>query len=145
MFYLFFVFVVFFVFVLCVIFVFFFFGLERFQDLGPVPFFVVLTFVFSCCGYVFVVQEFAWKCRASWPCAPPCVKSFDGCPHKWAHQGQGLCTAPPEYAGICRFCVMLLIALSLCLVLLSPAVDFSKLSKRGSSWSDGLCVPACNA
>merc|ERR1711935_39607 len=52
-------------------------------------------------------EDFAWKCRASWPCAPTCLKRFDGCPEAWTGVGDGVCSAPPGYTGMC-----------------SPATDF---------------------
>merc|ERR1711862_948133 len=46
-------------------------------------------------------ETFAWKCRASWACAPACKKQFDGCPEAWVDVGSGVCAAPPDYTGIC--------------------------------------------
>ena len=45
-------------------------------------------------------EEFAWKCRASWPCAPSCKLDFETCPDTWDHLN-GLCLAPSSYDGIC--------------------------------------------
>jgi len=45
-------------------------------------------------------EEFAWKCRASWPCAASCERDFDGCPQDWDNF-DGLCIAPLSYDGMC--------------------------------------------
>merc|ERR1712032_375465 len=70
-------------------------------------------------------EEFAWKCRASWPCAASCEKKVNACPLEWDNL-DGLCIAPLSYDGIC-----------------SPAMDFKTFSLNqkgewaamcGSSW-----------
>ena len=64
-------------------------------------------------------EDFAWKCRASWPCAHACPKRFDGCPEAWTGVGDGVCAAPSEYAGMC-----------------SPVTDFSTFTlARKAEWS----------
>ena len=45
-------------------------------------------------------EDFAWKCRASWPCAPSCKLDFGTCPDAWDNLN-GLCLAPSSYDGIC--------------------------------------------
>lgn len=47
------------------------------------------------------LEAFSWKCRASWPCAPPCKRDFAACPRTWGRRGGGVCTAPGTYMGIC--------------------------------------------
>lgn len=44
-------------------------------------------------------EEFAVKCRASWPCAA-CTRDYSGCPAGWS-EADGLCTAPASYKGAC--------------------------------------------
>ena len=34
-------------------------------------------------------ETFAWKCRASWPCADACAKDFTNCPATWVSVGEG--------------------------------------------------------
>ena len=45
-------------------------------------------------------EDFAWKCRASWPCAPSCKLDFATCPDSWDNL-DGLCLAPSTYDGTC--------------------------------------------
>ena len=45
-------------------------------------------------------EAFAWKCRASWPCAPSCKLDFETCPKSWENL-DGLCLAPSSYDGMC--------------------------------------------
>lgn len=67
------------------------------------------------------VEEFSWKCRASWPCVSGCALNFSGCPSGWTSSADG-CVAPKDYAGIC-----------------SPVTNFSKMSDEDKqSWSQ-LC------
>lgn len=45
-------------------------------------------------------EDFAWKCRASWPCAPSCKLDFGTCPDTWENLN-GLCLAScPQLALI---------------------------------------------
>ena len=67
-------------------------------------------------------EEFAWKCRASWPCVETCKKNFEGCPSEWSNLGHDVCSAPAGYAGIC-----------------SPVTDFAGYTpKRKAEWAT-LC------
>ena len=50
-------------------------------------------------------EDFAWKCRASWPCAPSCKLDFRTCPNTWDNI-DGLCLAPSSYDGICSPAMM---------------------------------------
>jgi len=45
-------------------------------------------------------EVFAWKCKASWPCAPSCKLVFGTCPDTWQNI-DGLCLAPLSYDGTC--------------------------------------------
>ena len=63
-------------------------------------------------------EDFAWKCRASWPCAPSCKLDFETCPDTWDNLN-GLCLAPSSYDGIC-----------------SPAMMFSSFtSQQKAEWA----------
>ena len=63
-------------------------------------------------------EDFAWKCRASWPCTPSCKLDFEGCPATWQNLN-GLCLAPSVYDGIC-----------------SPAMLFSSFTpKQKAEWA----------
>ena len=63
-------------------------------------------------------EEFAWKCRASWPCVPSCKLDFGTCPDAWDNLN-GLCLAPSSYDGSC-----------------SPAMLFSSFtSKQKADWA----------
>lgn len=69
-------------------------------------------------------EEVAWKCQASWPCAAPCEKDYDGCPAEWTRVGS-LCNAPRSYDGIC-----------------SPAMDFGLHSvEQKAAWSAQCGAP----
>ena len=50
-------------------------------------------------------EDFAWKCKASWPCAPSCKLDFATCPEAWDNLN-GLCLAPSSYDGICSPAMM---------------------------------------
>merc|ERR1712203_634543 len=74
-------------------------------------------------------EEFAWRCRAEFPCASSCSRNFSGCPLDWVDFGSGLCLAPVGYEGIC-----------------SPATDFTTFSKvKKANWASrcGVTWP-CN-
>jgi CPW-WPC domain-containing protein len=63
-------------------------------------------------------EDFAWKCKASWPCSPSCKLDFETCPDKWDNLN-GLCLAPSSYDGIC-----------------SPAMMFSSFtSQQKAEWA----------
>jgi len=66
-------------------------------------------------------EEFALKCRLTWPCEDACAKDFASCPDQWTNI-EGLCLAPKSYAGMC-----------------SPATDFSAFSSTQKiQWAE-LC------
>lgn len=46
-------------------------------------------------------EDFAWKCRANWPCVATCKRNFAQCPEAWTSVGDGVCSAPSSYVGIC--------------------------------------------
>lgn len=65
-------------------------------------------------------EEFAWKCRASWPCSS-CTRDYGGCPAGWT-MVDGLCTAPSDYLGDC-----------------STAMDFSPFSEKKKAEIAAMC------
>ena len=63
-------------------------------------------------------EDFAWQCRASWPCVPSCKLDFGTCPDTWDNLN-GLCLAPSTYDGSC-----------------SPAMLFSSFtSQQKAAWA----------
>ena len=63
-------------------------------------------------------EDFAWKCKASWPCALSCKLDFGTCPNEW-NNVDGLCLAPSTYDGKC-----------------SPAMLFSSFtSQQKAEWA----------
>ena len=68
-------------------------------------------------------EDFAWKCRASWPCALSCKLNFATCPDSWDNL-DGLCLAPSTYDGTC-----------------SPAMLFSSFtSQQKAAWASMCSV-----
>ena len=65
-------------------------------------------------------EEFAWKCKASWPCAS-CARDYSACPEGWT-MVDGLCTAPSDYSGVC-----------------SAAMDFSGFSTKKKAEIAAMC------
>lgn len=66
-------------------------------------------------------EDFAWKCKASWPCMPSCKLDFGTCPDAWENL-DGLCLAPSTYDGTC-----------------SPAMMFSSLSSQQKANWAAMC------
>lgn len=66
-------------------------------------------------------EQFAWKCRASWPCSS-CTRDYSGCPTGWATV-DGLCTAPSDYHGDC-----------------SATMDFSPFSAKRRAELAAMCA-----
>lgn len=51
-------------------------------------------------------EDLAASCLLEWPCLESCARDYTArCPEGWAHIGEGLCTAPPTYAGDCSYSV----------------------------------------
>ena len=72
-------------------------------------------------------EEFAWRCKADFPCSTPCAKDFSGCPNRWTNLGNGLCLAPSEYDGMCS--------------VFTDFSSFSAASKGG--WANRCGAPWC--
>jgi len=66
-------------------------------------------------------EQFAWKCRASWPCVPSCKLDFETCPDSWENLN-GLCLAPSSYDGVC-----------------SPAMMFSSFTRQQKAEWAAMC------
>ena len=65
-------------------------------------------------------EDFAWRCKANYPCVESCKRNFAECPVDWIPVGKGLCVAPQAYEGPC-----------------SPATDFSHFSRTGKAvWAN---------
>ena len=72
-------------------------------------------------------EDFAWRCKADFPCAASCARDFRGCPQNWKNVGAGLCLASSSYDGIC-----------------SPATDFSSFSlARKAMWASRCGATWC--
>jgi len=79
-------------------------------------------------------EAWAWKCRASFPCAQQSVNAtvsardspFESkacpCPKGWSHEGNQLCVAPRRYAGKC-----------------SPATSFEGYTDAQKDWWSTSC------
>ena len=67
------------------------------------------------------LEDFQWKCRASWPCTSGCSLNFDSCPSGWTSSSEG-CVAPKDYSGIC-----------------APVTNFSKMSSADKQQWASMC------
>ena len=73
-------------------------------------------------------EDFAWRCKADFPCQNPCVKDFASCPTQWNNLGGGLCVAAADYNGMC-----------------SPATDFSGYTvQKKASWATSCGATWCS-
>lgn len=67
------------------------------------------------------LEDFAWRCRAQWPCSASCARDFSACPSGYQRQG-GSCVATKAYAGPC-----------------SPTTNFSGMSDADKSAWASMC------